>query len=521
MRGSLRFKLLLSHLGLIIMAMGVAGALLLTLLERYFLEATEESLAAQARITAQALIPGAMLAGPTVEVPSALANTLQQRQTGNLALQTDNLSAPSGAQGTSDIDLGYLTDTSLQLGAQLETRIRVLDRSGSVLVDSAAPSVAESLQADALVQQALLGRYASDEIHTAKARTMAVAMPVLIEDEVAAVVYLTQPLRDVTAVLRDLRRYWLWSTAASLLLSGVVALVFSQTITRPLHRLTTAASAVARGNFDEAVDLVAPAHRRPPTRAQDELGQLNRAFDDMTHRLRAARQTQTTFVANVSHELRTPLTSIKGTIETLRDGAVDDIRVRDRFLETVETETDRLIRLVNDLLVLTRADAEALNLSREPLDLAEVARATVARLQPQAQARQVTLETVPTPDLPLAWADRDRIAQVLINLLDNAIKFSRAGGRVTVQLAPEAGGDAVRVQVIDQGIGIAKADLQQIGQRFYRAEKSRVRARDRAQSGSGLGLSIAVALVEAHGGRLWIESQEGAGTTVSFTLPAA
>ncbi|MCP4514992.1 MAG: cell wall metabolism sensor histidine kinase WalK, partial [Delftia sp.] len=232
-------------------------------------------------------------------------------------------------------------------------------------------------------------------------------------------------------------------------------------------------------------------------------------------RLRAARQMQVDFVANVSHELRTPLTSVKGTVETLRDGAVDDPEVRDRFLETVERETDRLIRLVNDLLILSRADSEALNLRRETLDLAELARVTVERLGPQAEEQGLALQVLASPSAPPAWADPDRVEQVLVNLLDNAIKYSRPGGSVTVRVEAGPEGQAL-AQVRDEGIGIPAADLARIGQRFYRAD----RARSRAQGGSGLGLAIARALVLAHGGQLWVESQENEGTGVSFTLPA-
>ena len=519
MRRSLRLKLVLSQLSLIVLAMGLAGLLLLTSLERYFLEATEESLVAQARITAQTLIPGAMMAGPPVETQSPLANTLQQRQTSNLALQTENLALPGDAVTPSDLDLSYLADTSLQLGTQLETRIRVLDAAGIVLVDSAASlDAAEStqgldLQDDPLVMQALQGEYASQAIQDRWEPVMAVAMPAMVDGELVGVVYLTQPLRDVDAVLGDLRGRWAWSTAIALALSGIVGLLLARAITRPLQQLTTAAGAVAQGRFDKHV----------PVRSSDELGRLSRAFNDMVSRLRAARVLQTTFVANVSHELRTPLTAIKGMVETLRDGAVDDVSVRDRFLETVETETDRLIRLVNDLLVLTRADAEALNLNREPLDLAELSRVTVAQLTPQAEAKELALQLNAMPAAPLAWADRDRIAQVLVNLLDNAIKYSHQNGTVTVSVAPDAAGRSVLVRVTDHGIGIPAEDLPHIGRRFYRADKARTRDRARvrgAQSGSGLGLSIAAALIEAHGGRLWVESEEGAGTTVGFTLPA-
>lgn len=515
MTTSLRLKLLLSHLGLIVLAMGLAAVLLLTFLERYFLKATEASLAVQARITAQTLIPGALAVGPEAPEQSPLSNALQQRQTGNLALQADNLSLPAGAVTLSDLDLSYLADSSIQLGAQLETRIRVLDTSGTVLVDSADEPGGVNLQDDALVVQALSGTYGSDSLRNGRETIMAVTMPVLVEGQLAGVVYLTQPLRDVDAVFADLRTRLAWSTAIALVLSGAVALLLSRAITRPLQRLTTAASAIAQGQLDQQV----------PVRSSDELGRLSRTFNDMATRLRSARQAQTTFVANVSHELRTPLTAIKGTVETLRDGAVDDITVRDPFLETVEAETDRLIRLVNDLLVLTRADAEGLSLRREPLDLAELARSKMAGLAARAAERGVRMVLEVDPEAPLAWADGDRIAQVLLNVLDNAIKYSHPGGTVTVGVTREM--DQALVCVQDTGVGIPASDLPQIGQRFYRADKARARAPVVAgepsspHGGSGLGLSIAIALVEAHGGRLRIASEEGAGTTVTFTLPNA
>lgn len=517
MHPSLRLKLVFSHLSLIVLAMGLAGLLLLTSLERYFLEATEQSLIAQARITVQALIPGAMASGPQTGDQTPLMNTLQQRQTSNLALQAENLTLPSGTVTLSDLDLSYLANTSLQLGAQLETRIRVLDATGAILVDSGSVAADQSAIDDSLVARALNGEYASRSVALGGQQAMAIAMPVMVEGELAGVVYLTQPLRDVNLVLRDLRLRWLWSTGAALALSFAVGLLLSRAITQPLRRLTAAASAVAEGQFDDQV----------PVRSGDELGRLSRAFNDMTRRLQAARQMQTTFVANVSHELRTPLTAVKGTVETLRGGAVEDISVRDRFLATVEAETDRLIRLVNDLLVLTRADAEALNLRREPLDLAELVRVTIERLTPQAHAHDIVLDIRTDSEAPLVWADRDRISQVLVNLLDNAIKFSHPGGRVTVEFGAHDCAGCALVEVRDEGIGIPVADLPQIGQRFYRADKARTRRRTeeapsgQAQSGSGLGLSIATALVEAHGGQLEILSEEGRGTTVRFTLPAA
>ena len=506
---TIRTRLTFSHLAVIVVAMLLSGYLLLSLLERYFMEAMEESLVAQARITAQALIPGALAEGPPVEEQAAAYNTVWQQRVGDISIQAENVAPLVETTPLGDVDLTYLADASLELSSQLDTRIRILDGQGVVLVDSLQVGQGEDLRSDPLVAQALEGQYASstDQAGRSQEAAMHLALPVLVEGKLVGAVYLSQPLRDVTAVLGDLRMRWLLSTAIALLLSGAVGLGLSQAIARPLRSLTAAAEAVAQGELDQQV----------PIRSRDELGHLSRAFNEMTARLRAARQMQTDFVANVSHELRTPLTSVKGLVETLRDGAVDDPQVRDRFLETVEGETDRLIRLVNDLLLLSRADSEALNLQRQPVNMAQLVQATVDRLAPQAEARHLVLrvETVSNGDSPLAWADRDRIEQVLLNLLDNAIKYSRPGGAVTVTVHGGRG-QPVRVQVRDEGIGIPAEELTRIGERFYRAD----RARSRAGGGSGLGLAIAQALVVAHGGELRLQSQEDKGTVVTFTLPA-
>ena len=506
MFASIRTRLTLSHLAVILVAMALSGFLSLSLLEQYFLQAMEDGLAAQARLTAQALIPGAMVEGEPAEDPDPAFNTLQQRQS-NLSIQAQNVAPPVGDTPLIDLDLAYLTDASLELSSQLDTRIRILDAQGEVLVDSQQDGQGADLQGDPLVAQALRGQVASrtGQEDMRQEAAMHLALPVLVERRLVGVVYLSQPLRDLTAVLHDLRTRWLWSTAVVLLLSGVVGLLLSGAIAGPLRRLTVAAGAVARGQFDQQVEV----------RSRDEVGRLSQAFNDMTTRLRAARQMQVDFVANVSHELRTPLTAIKGLVETLQDGAVEDIQVRDHFLETMEVETDRLIRLVNDLLILSRADSNGLNLQREPVDMAQLVRDTVYRLAPQAEEQNVALQVETSFDPALAWADPDRVEQVLVNLVDNGIKYSRPGGMVTISVEDEPG-QVVRVSVRDEGIGIPSEALPRIGERFYRAD----RARSRAQGGSGLGLAIARTLVESHGGQLWLESQEGQGTLVSFTLPA-
>jgi signal transduction histidine kinase len=403
-----------------------------------------------------------------------------------------------------DVDLNYLTDASLQLSSELDTRIRVLDGQGVVMVDSRQEDQGADLSGDPLVFQALSGQFASQTQPSGRDPAMHLATPVLVDGTLVGAVYLSQSLSDVAAVMGDLRLRWLLATLIALFFSGIVGLILSGAMARPLRRLTAAAGAVAQGDFDQQV----------PVGSRDELGSLSQAFNEMTARLRSARQMQVDFVANVSHELRTPLTAVKGLVETLRDGAVDDPEVRDRFLETVESETDRLIRLVNDLLILSRADSEALNLQREAVDLGRLATDTVTRLTARAEAHEVILSQEVGAGIPPALADRDRIEQVLVNVLDNAIKYSRPGGVVTVEVG-EGPNQMVQVRVRDEGMGIPKEELPRIGERFYRTDK----ARSRTEGGSGLGLAIAKALVDAHGGWLWVESEEGEGTVVRFALP--
>jgi signal transduction histidine kinase len=500
MFSSLRQRLMLSHLVVIVLAMGLVALTLLSFLENYFLRSTEDSLVAQAQFTVQTLIPNTLIAGPEVVTQSPLNNAIQQ-QAGNLNLQTTPLTHTAVLNTA---DLSYLADTSVQLSTQLDTRVRLLNLQGRVLVDSANTDVDANLQNDPLVVRALQGQYSSRLDTTSDTPTAFVARPVMSEGQIIGVVYLSQSLRDVLTVLNDLRARLLLSTLIALALSALVGWWLSRRITRPVQQLTSAAEAVAEGHFDREVQV----HSR------DELGRLGQTFNDMTTRLQAARQMQVDFVADVSHELRTPLTSIKGTIETLRDGAVNDLEVRDRFLATAETETDRLIRLVNNLLVLSRADSAALDLRRKPTDVGRLAQALADRLVEQAQARDLTIEVSIDPEVPPAWADADRIEQVLLNLLDNAIKYSRPGGSITLRVsaAPDR---LVLVQVIDRGIGIPAAELPRVGERFYRADKART------GGGHGLGLAIAQSLVRAHGGELWLESTEGIGTTACFTLPIA
>jgi two-component system phosphate regulon sensor histidine kinase PhoR len=230
--------------------------------------------------------------------------------------------------------------------------------------------------------------------------------------------------------------------------------------------------------------------------------------------LRRLEQVRTEFVANVSHELRTPLTAIQGYLETLLTGALDEPEHARRFLEIVFRHTERLGRLLNDLTDLSNIELGKVRLRLAPVALGEVVESVLAIMASRAEGGQVALRAAVEPADERVVADHDRLAQILINLVDNAVKYTPAGGQVRVR-ARRAGDGMIEVAVEDTGIGIPPADLPRITERFYRVDK----ARSRELGGTGLGLAIVKHLVLAHGGQLHIASEPGRGTTVSFTLP--
>jgi len=229
--------------------------------------------------------------------------------------------------------------------------------------------------------------------------------------------------------------------------------------------------------------------------------------------IREAMERQRTFMADASHELRTPLSLIRASAEILQRHPEEPISAHRQEVEDIIRESERLARIVSQLLTLARADAGRLPLHREEVDLAQMARDAVRQLSPRLQEKGLEGEVVASGPVPL-WGDAARLRELLFILLDNAIKFTPAGGRVEVRVA--ADGDRARLEVADTGVGIEPQDLPRIFDRFYRADRARRRDED---GGAGLGLAIAKAIVEAHGGRIWAESEPGRGATFVTVLP--
>jgi two-component system, OmpR family, phosphate regulon sensor histidine kinase PhoR len=231
--------------------------------------------------------------------------------------------------------------------------------------------------------------------------------------------------------------------------------------------------------------------------------------------LRRLERVRRDFVANVSHELRTPLTAIQGFAETLLAGALDDRENRGRFLEIIRDQAKRLARLTDDLLKLSLIEAGRLELELQPVGVAGLLRACVETAQLKAEPKQLTVYVECPRDLPPARGDARRLQEVVENLLDNAVQYTPAGGRITVRA--QAADGTVVITVADTGIGIPRADQERIFERFYRVDA----ARSRKVGGTGLGLAIARHIVEAHGGHIWVKSEVGQGSEFHLSIPAA
>jgi len=292
-----------------------------------------------------------------------------------------------------------------------------------------------------------------------------------------------------------------YAVTASVLAALLVSWFLSRRIVAPIRTLTDASQHIADGHYAERVQVT----------GTDEIAQLATRFNQMATQLEQVESMRRQLIGDVTHELRTPLTSIKGYMEGLVDGVLPSTP---ETFNQIHREADRLSRLVDDLQELSRVEAKAYSLDIRSVTVSSLVQTTVKRLTPQARDKRITLHSDLPADLPPLQADEDRITQVLVNLVANAIQYTPEGGNVSITAARQA--DEIYISVKDTGVGIPPEHLANLFTRFYRVDKSRSR---QAGGGSGIGLTIAKHLVEAHGGRIWAESKgEGQGSTFTFSL---
>ena len=306
-----------------------------------------------------------------------------------------------------------------------------------------------------------------------------------------------------SADLNHLKYLFAWASLLSLTITSVVTSYLSQRMTAPLREMNRVALLIARGQFDQRVTV----------KTRDEVGELGETFNYMASELAGLDQMRKDFVANVSHDLRSPLTSIHGFVRAFLDETIPDERKR-HYLTIMQEQTERMMKLVNDLLDMARIEAGQLEIRPVIFNVSELVRQVVARMEPEWGKKQVTVEVLPEEAQDIhVLADPDRIDQVLVNLLQNAVQFSSPASSVEVLLKKEA--QAV-VSVRDDGPGIRQEDLESIWERFYKADRARTK-----QAGTGLGLSIVKHILDLHQSPIHVKSEGGRGTTFTFTLPLA
>ena len=297
-------------------------------------------------------------------------------------------------------------------------------------------------------------------------------------------------------------RFFIWGALIAVAIALVITFFLSRRILAPVKALTTAARQLGRGDFSQRVRV----------KDKSELGELADTFNSMASDLEHAEQLRQNMVADVAHELRTPLSNIRGYLEAIRDGVT---KADTDTIHSLDEEALLLSRLVDDLQELSLVEAGEIRLFRQAADIDDLVKQIVAGVQVQAAAKGVSVSIDISENLPPVNIDSHRISQVLHNLLVNAVAHTTEGDSISVTVGQQ--GNWVEVSVTDTGEGIPADDLPNIFERFYRVDKSRARA----TGGTGLGLTIAKRLVEAHGGRIEVQSELGKGSRFAFTIPIA
>jgi signal transduction histidine kinase len=369
-----------------------------------------------------------------------------------------------------------------QWGSLYERRIILTDSSGIVVADS---------HGELLGQQ-----YLPD--------TPGMRFPPPWEGDSVGILYISPESSAVfpspLSLSQAISRFLLWGALLAAAVAFLITYFLSRRISAPVKALTLAARQLGQGDLSQRVQ----------SKEKGEVGELARAFNSMAESLDRNERLRRNMIADIAHELRTPLSNLKGYLEAIADGIV---KPDSDTICSLDEEANLLSRLVDDLQELSLAEASELKLDYQMKDIIKLLKRTVAARQTQATAKGVSLSVDLPKKLPLVNVDTHRISQVLLNLIDNAIAHTPKGGIITI--AARKLDNWLEISIKDTGEGIPAKDLPNVFERFYRVDKSRTRA----TGGAGLGLAIVKSLVEAHGGKIEVQSEEGKGSRFSFTLP--
>jgi len=406
-----------------------------------------------------------------------------------------------------------IQEKTLTLARQSNLRITVIDLKGSVLGDSGKDP---SLMEDHLGREEIIAAIKSGIGESIRfSETLGfnmkyVAVPARKNGDIIGIIRLAVPLTEIEHELWTINRVFILGGILAIIVTLIIGYFMSKNISQPIRKMAETARSIAKGDYNKRVDI----------KAKDELGELAKAFNKMAdelqqkiNSLKKLGKVRTDFVANVSHELKTPLTAIKGFIETLEDGAIDDKKNARKFLAIIQKHTERLNNIINDLLNLAEAEGEQGEIEMTRFDIKYLLDEIIWGFGHALSEKEQKLNVDYNGNDFKIKGNKDKVEQVLVNLIDNAIKYTKQKGKIKASLFEQK--DNVMFTLEDNGIGIREEHLDRIFERFYRVDK----ARSRELGGTGLGLAIVKHIVMLHKGHIDINSEVGKGTRVMVILP--
>ncbi len=462
---SIRFRLTAVFLAIILAVMLIISLFLYSTLERYHMNNLMEHLQRTGFLASEFLV----------------GHLRGQVDTVRLSSLAENISRQAGARVVFIDDQGTVVGDSVRVGGLLNQTLEHED-----------------------VEQALDGEVSSSTTYSERIghEIKQMAIPVREEnDDIIGVIFLSTSLEDVHQTLADIRIFLFLSTVLAMAIVGGGSIALARRFTGPLEELTTAARKMSEGKLDQHIEFT----------SGDEIGRLADQFNVMARRLNYYTNNLKKFAADVAHEVRTPLTTMSLLTKALKEHDMEPQQQRE-FVEDLDSELDRLVQLVNDLLELSKLEKNQVEYEEVTMNflLRDMIRENKFRFK---QAGVDLIDFIPDDMLKVSAVPM-QLRQVVSNLLDNALNYTPAGGSVTLSLYRE--GNEVITQVEDTGSGIPKEDQSFIFERFYRVDQ----ARSREGGGTGLGLAIVSEIVAKHNGRVWLESEEGRGSSFYFALPA-